>query len=166
METTFIRFRGDPKLYSRQCVLLYEPSADRHDSNATRGTGDAAGVITSLLPHNRTTLTLTNYFPVCTNVLTISWGAHTRDQSRNESCADRNFMDARRILPVLRCNFVVRFFLISKNHLKSFLNFCFYFFFPFIHSIFQILTCRCTPLVKNSFLFSFYIESVFIISVN
>lgn len=158
MGTTFIRFRGDPKLY-RQCVLLYEPSADRHDSNATRGTGDAAGVITSLLPHNRTTLTLTNYFPVCTNVLTISWGAHTRDQSRNESCADRNFMDARRILPVLRCNFMVRFFLISKNHLKSFLNFCFYFFFPFIHSISQILTCRCTPLVKNldSFLFLYWI---------
>lgn len=31
-------------------------------------------------------------------------------------------------------------FLTSKNYLKSFLYFCF---FPFIDSIFQILTCRC-----------------------
>lgn len=105
----------------RQCVLLYEPSADRHDSNATRGTGDAAGVITSLRPHNRTTLTLTNYFPVCTNVLTISWGAHTRDQSRNESCADTNFTDARRILPALRSNFLwLGFFLQVKIILNLF----------------------------------------------
>lgn len=166
MGTTFIRFRGDPKLYSRQCVLLYEPSADRHDSNATRGTGDAAGVITSLLPHNRTTLTLTNYFPVCTNVLTISWGAHTRDQSRNESCADRNFMDARRILPVLRSNFVVRFFLISKNHLKSFLNFCFYFFFLLFIQFLKFWYIDVHHWSKIWTHFFFYTESVFIISVN
>lgn len=75
---------------------IYEPSADSHDWNATRGTGDAAGVITSPPPpHNRSTLTLTSYFLVCEHTNNQLVGAHSGSIARREACADTNFVDAR-----------------------------------------------------------------------
>lgn len=59
------QFLSSPVPLITQRVLLYEPSADPHDFDAASDSGDAAGVITSPPPHNRSTFTLTSYFAVC-----------------------------------------------------------------------------------------------------
>lgn len=163
VETTFIRFRGDPKLYMpTMCSVIRTISWSTWLERDERHRGCSRC-------YNEPTSTQQNHAHV--NQLFSCVYERTDNQLRRAHSGSI----AKRILRRHEFHgcaqdssgfaiqlFVVRFFLISENHLKSFLNF-FYFFFPFVHSIFQILA-----FVKklDSFLFPFYIESVFIISVN
>ena len=155
METTFIRFRGDPKLYMpTMCSVIRTISWSTWLERDERHRGCSRC-------YNEPTSTQQNHAHV--NQLFSCVYERTDNQLRRAHSGSI----AKRILRRHEFHgcaqdssgfaiqlFVVRFFLISENHLKSFLNFFFIFYFSFCSFNFSNSgICKKIGLVSFSFLY-------------